>query len=108
MSGKVKMRCARCSKPFRSSNAKQTLCPECEAKVRAARAAQKMAPKPSVTSIPTAVHKPKIVGAGAHILVPDMAPRPEPAQPPATARDIRAHDGQRQAPTGPGDHSSRE
>lgn len=35
---KVKMRCARCSKSFKSSDARQTLCPDCLAKERLARA----------------------------------------------------------------------
>lgn len=35
---KVRMRCPRCSKTFKSSDAKQTLCPECLAKEKAARA----------------------------------------------------------------------
>src|SRR5262249_40856295 len=97
MSGKVKMRCARCGKPFKSSNAKQTLCPECEAKERAARATGRTAPKPAATAAAPA-HKPKIVGVGAHILVPGMTP-PVPIQP---AEEARAGDGQRRGPTGPG------
>lgn len=76
MSGKVKMRCARCGKPFKSSNAKQLLCADCEQKERAARAATKGAPK-AAPAAPVLVSKPKIVGAGAHILDPN-APPPAP------------------------------
>jgi hypothetical protein len=90
MSGKVKMRCARCGKPFKSSNARQTLCSECEAKERAARAAVKSAPKSAaVASAP--VIAPKIVGPGAGILDPRLAvaaaaPAPAPAAAPSGAR----------------------
>jgi hypothetical protein len=93
MSGKVKMRCARCGKPFKSNNTKQTLCPECEAKERAARAASKTAPKP-VAAASAPIHKPKIVGIGAHILVPGMTP-PVPSQ---LAENVRADGGQRREP----------
>lgn len=76
MSGKVKMRCARCGKQFRSASAKQTLCTNCEIKVRQERAAGKtLAPKP-IAPAATQPHQPKIVGPGAGILVPDMAPPP--------------------------------
>src|SRR5690348_9660722 len=81
MSGKVKMRCARCGKPFKSSNARQTLCPECEVKERAARAAVKNAPKPAAVAA-APVSAPKIVGPGAGILDPRLAvaaPAPAPA-----------------------------
>lgn len=86
MSGKVKMRCARCGKPFKSSNAKQTLCSECEAKERAARAAVKSAPKPAAVAA-APVSAPKIVGPGAGILDPRLAvavPAPTPAPAPVT------------------------
>lgn len=86
MSGKVKMRCARCGKPFKSSNAKQTLCSECEAKERAARAAVKSAPKPAAVAA-APVSAPKIVGPGAGILDPRLAvavPAPAPAPAPVT------------------------
>ncbi len=99
MSGKVKMRCARCGKAFKSAGAKHTLCPECESKERVARAAGKgISPKPAVT--PTRTQHPTIVGPGAGILVPDLAPpklpSPNPSQgethPPVErqhSRDIR-------------------
>jgi hypothetical protein len=86
MSAKVKMRCARCGKPFKSSNARQTLCPECEAKERAARAAVKNAPKPAAVATPAIA--PKIVGPGAGILDPRLAvaaPAPAAATAPAGA-----------------------
>src|SRR5690349_345878 len=90
MSGKVKMRCARCGKPFKSSNARQTLCSECEAKERAARAAVKNAPKPAAVAAAPAT-APKIVGPGAGILDPRLAvvapaPAPTPAPAPAGMR----------------------
>ncbi len=67
MSGKVKMRCARCGKPFRSSNPKQTLCDSCSAQARNDRTANKIgAAKSAVTTRPTSA--PKIVGPGAAIL----------------------------------------
>lgn len=70
MSVKVKMRCARCGKSFKSSGAKQTLCPDCEVKARNERAASKVA-APKVAS-PVATQAPKIVGPGASILVPGL------------------------------------
>ncbi len=77
MSGKAKMRCARCHKPFRASSAKQTLCAECEAKERRARATMKAAPATPAAGAPAA--KPKIVGPGASILVPGLVPPAPPA-----------------------------
>ncbi len=93
MSGKVKMRCAQCGKPFKSANARQILCDACEAKERAARAAgRSAAANPSIVA-PTPVAKPKIVGAGARILDPSLPPEPAPASvPPAHARASVAHD----------------
>lgn len=84
---KVKMKCARCGKHFKSSSAKQTLCPDCEARERRQRAAAKAsgpAPTQSATAAPVAA--PKIVGPAAGILVPGLAPAPteeEPAAQPA-------------------------
>lgn len=66
MSGKVKMRCGRCGKPFKSTGARQVFCPECAAKERAARQAQKSTPTP--TSVAPATAAPKITGPGANIL----------------------------------------
>jgi DNA-directed RNA polymerase subunit RPC12/RpoP len=81
MSGKVKVRCARCGKQFRSANAKQTFCTNCEIKERQARAAGKtQEPKP-VAAPTKQPHQPKIVGPGAGILVPGMAPAAAPAEP---------------------------
>ena len=76
MSGKVRMRCARCGKNFKSVSAKHTLCPDCEARERAARAAGKGTSglKPPVTPA-RAQQKPTIVGPGAGILVPELAPK---------------------------------
>jgi hypothetical protein len=62
---KVKMRCAHCGKPFKSSDAKQTLCPDCTTKERAARA-QKAAAQPVAAARPA--QAPKIVGPGATLL----------------------------------------
>ncbi len=81
MSGKVKMRCARCGKTFKSGNAKQVFCADCEQKERAARAAMKESAAKSPAATPVLVSKPKIIGAGAHILDPN-APPPAPETPP--------------------------
>lgn len=82
MSAKVKMRCARCGKSFKSAGAKQTLCPDCEQKQRLARAATKAdGPRPvdqAPAATPTQV---KIIGPGASILVPGMTPPPSPTEP---------------------------
>jgi hypothetical protein len=73
MSGKVRMRCARCGKHFKSVSAKHTLCPDCEARERAARATGKgiSSLRPPVT--PVRAQRPTIVGPGAAILVPELA-----------------------------------
>jgi hypothetical protein len=73
MSGKVRMRCAQCGKHFKSVSAKHTLCPDCEARERAAHAAGKGTPslRPPVT--PVRAQRPTIVGPGAAILVPELA-----------------------------------
>jgi hypothetical protein len=63
---KVKMRCARCSKSFRSSDARQTLCPDCAAKERTARAQKGAAQAAQTTS--KSAQAPKIVGPGATLL----------------------------------------
>jgi len=75
---KVKMRCARCGKPFKSSDAKQTLCPDCAAKERAARA-QKATAQPGMAAAKPA-QPPRIVGPGATLLgaTPVVAPAPAP------------------------------
>ena len=65
---KVKMRCARCGKSFKSSSAKQTLCPDCEVKARRERANDKVAAAKTVASPAVAAHTPRIVGPGAAIL----------------------------------------
>lgn len=106
MSGKVKMRCARCGKTFKSSGAKQTLCSDCEAKVRQERAASKAAGPKVANPAPAQVTAPKIVGPGASILVPGLVST-ESAPPPQVGtfghrrsdRDIaetHAHHGQPQ------------
>ncbi|MFI5271829.1 MAG: hypothetical protein ACHQ4H_02195 [Ktedonobacterales bacterium] len=122
MGGKVKMRCARCGKPFKSSGAKQTLCDECELKERRARSASKSAQATSTATAPVMAPKPKIVGPGANILVPGMVSPPFPALDPSAKHETQAghhephagprpahpdhehtatHDGQRQAPRHP-------
>ena len=83
MSGKVKMKCPRCGKHFKSSQAKQALCPECVAKERRARAAGATASARPTQTASAAPPPPKIVGPGAAILVPGLASaRIEPAAPP--------------------------
>ncbi|HLZ23747.1 MAG TPA: hypothetical protein VKQ30_16675 [Ktedonobacterales bacterium] len=67
---RIKVRCGRCSKKFNATSAKQTFCPECEAKLRAERTASKSVPAKTIAA--TATSAPKIVGPGASILVPGM------------------------------------
>ncbi len=68
MSGKMKIRCARCGTSFRSASTKQTLCAKCEARARQERAASSTTAKPVVA--PVTHVTPKIFGPGASILVP--------------------------------------
>lgn len=100
MSGKVKMRCARCGKPFKSANAKQVYCPDCEQKERAARAATKGAAVKPAVAAPVLVSKPKIVGAGAHILDPNAPPPPAeaPSSAPTPAHSAGTHTAHAPAP----------
>ena len=88
MSGKVKMRCARCGKPFKSAGAKHTLCSECESKERAARAAGKGVVQKS-TATPVRTQQPTIVGPGASILVPGLVPKKP--LPPASSSEVGEH-----------------
>lgn len=74
---KVKMRCARCGKPFKSSSAKQTLCPDCEVKARRERANEKVAGAKLVANPTVAAHAPRIVGPGAAILGGTPTPVPD-------------------------------
>jgi len=91
MSGKVKMRCAKCNKSFKSVSPKHTLCPECETKERAARAATRVTgPKPVVTPVKT--QQPTIVGPGASILVPGLVPSNQPSTPEHLSHSMRPHD----------------
>jgi hypothetical protein len=73
MSGKVRMRCARCGRHFKSVSAKHTLCPDCEASERAARAAGKGSSSLRPPATPVRAQRPTIVGPGAAILVPELA-----------------------------------
>jgi hypothetical protein len=66
MGGKVKMRCARCGKPFKSAGAKQNLCDACTARARAERAVSKATAARPATATPAPA--PRIVGPGAAIL----------------------------------------
>jgi predicted nucleic acid-binding Zn-ribbon protein len=108
---KIKMKCPRCGKHFKSSNAKQALCPDCEARERHARAVAKATPvRPAQATPATPVAAPKIVGPGANILVPGMVPVPaEPAvetrHTPADTTASAQHEGAKrhvpaQAPAG--------
>lgn len=74
MSGKVKMKCARCGKHFKSAQ-RQNLCESCTTIERQARAASKQASAKPIQSV-TAPAPPKIVGPGAAILVPGLVPPP--------------------------------
>lgn len=84
MAGKVKMKCARCGKHFKSSHQKQTLCQACEILERQARAANKVTVAKPAQTAPVST-PPKIVGPGASILVPGLVP---PAA--ASAADVPA------------------
>jgi hypothetical protein len=91
MSGKVKMRCAKCNKSFKSVSPKHTLCPECETKERMARAATRVTgPKPVATPVKT--QQPTIVGPGASILVPGLALGNQPSTPEHLSHTVRPHD----------------
>jgi hypothetical protein len=98
---KVKMKCARCGKHYKSSNAKQTLCPSCIALERQARASGKSASARPTPAAPQSVARPRIVGPGAGILVPGLAQSPGahvalPAVAPAARPPAGEH-----APAGP-------
>lgn len=54
MSNKVKMKCASCHKPFKSSKPSQTLCEDCEKKKRLEKAAQGTGPAKAPTTSTTA------------------------------------------------------
>src|SRR5258707_12956850 len=102
MSGKMKIRCARCGTSFRSASTKQTLCAKCEARARQERAASSTAAKPAIA--PVTRLTPKIVGPGASILVPgapttatfNAAPPPATGVFGSTARTERTADAGRQ------------
>lgn len=89
---KVKVKCARCGKHFKSSSAKQTICADCEARERRERAAAKVSGPATAKATPAApIVAPKIVGPGASILVPGLAPAPaEPEQARSEPRHAQA------------------
>lgn len=105
MSGKVKMRCARCGKPFKASSNKQTLCAECDAKARRAKAAAKAQPPAAAAASTPKAPAPKIVGPGANILVPGLVPppaeRPAHDRPHGAAQGPASHDRRQAAPSAP-------
>lgn len=112
MSGKVKMRCARCGKQFKSVSAKQTLCTDCEIKERQARAASKaQGPKPASPAAAAHSQPPRIVGPGAGILVPGMAQATTPADPEQIAYGAAAVQAERATqqhpPSGASTHPTR-
>jgi hypothetical protein len=102
MSGKMKIRCARCGTSFRSASTKQTLCAKCEARARQERAASSTAAKPAI--VPVTRVTPKIFGPGASILVPgapatasaNAAPQPATGVFGSVARTERTADAGRQ------------
>lgn len=104
MSGKVKMRCARCGKSFKASGS-QTLCAECAAKERAARASARASAAPASAQATQPVAAPKIVGPGAAILTPGAVVTTEQQPPEMGSFGIAARDEerarQRQAPDQP-------
>jgi hypothetical protein len=62
---KIKIRCSRCGKSFKSINAKQLICPECEEKARRERAAKLKGPQlpagaPTLAPRPTAPPRPVV------------------------------------------------
>jgi hypothetical protein len=89
MSGKVKMKCPRCGKHFRSSQAKQALCADCLAKERRAKAAGAAASARPTQTVAAATPPPKIVGPGAAILVPGLVSAP--AESIASVPPARSH-----------------
>lgn len=95
---KVKMRCARCGKPFKSSSAKQTLCPDCEVKMRRERANEKVNAAKVAAAPTAAAQAPRIVGPGAAIL----GGTPSPAAGPSAARASGEHPASSEH--GPHDH----
>jgi hypothetical protein len=95
MPGKVKMRCAKCGRRFKTSGSKQTLCADCAAKERAARASAKISGTPTGSVASHAAPAPKIVGPGASILVPGLS-APTALQPPDTSSfGVAARDEER-------------
>jgi len=90
---RLKVRCASCGKIFTPSNAKQTLCPDCEKAQRAARAQKRaVAVTPDETQPPSA---PLIQGPGANVLRPDAAQietAVDTPAPPAASEHSSAHD----------------
>jgi hypothetical protein len=86
---KVRMKCAHCGKHFKSSSAKQTLCPDCEARERRQRTAAKVSGAAATNPLATAPTTPvKIVGPAASILVPGMAPAP--VEPEVTSVEVES------------------
>jgi DNA-directed RNA polymerase subunit RPC12/RpoP len=51
---KIKMRCSQCGKSFKSSSARQLICPECEEKARRERLAKAKGPQPGASTPPPA------------------------------------------------------
>ncbi len=93
---KVKMKCARCGKHFKSTQARQILCTECEARERRERAANRSTPA-RATQVTAPASAPKIVGPGASILVPGLPQQPagpagESSHAPYQAPDARSGD----------------
>src|SRR5262249_27515803 len=83
MPGKVRMRCASCGKTFKATGSRQTLCNDCMARERAARASARLSGTPTSATPAQATAAPRIVGPGASILVPGAGGTSLP-QPPET------------------------
>lgn len=92
MSGKVKMRCARCGKTFKPANPRLILCDQCDARARTERTVAKAAPQKPASSAPVETRAPKVVGPGAAILVPGLALPHETSQPPDVFSGRREHE----------------
>lgn len=107
MSGKVKMRCARCGKTYKATGHTQTLCPECAAQARAARGTAKQPGAQAATPVAAPALPPKIVGPAARILAAgavssSVVPPPDTGLFGAAARAAERHHGeQRMEPPHP-------
>lgn len=71
---KIKMRCSQCGKSFKSTNARQLICPECEEKARRERAAKARGVQPPA-SVPAPVPHPILPARPAKPAAPPSQPK---------------------------------